>query len=223
MYTTVSTALKQYEKLLRFLRNEICSNQLANFRLKKRLDNLPAIRRAFSAITDRFAAYQAQWLNVHVDFPLLQRIALPIQIASRRFPGIKIQDTRMIRLMEVMLHGGTRITGWTSRQIHEAVLASYRIPANQYGLNQLRYDLRKLKAAGLLQREKGRYHYCLTAKAVRVALLFLLRHKRLFGPLAYSLFHHKPNRSNVPDSPLEAAYHKADIAIQKVIDILEAA
>src|SRR5207249_9751445 len=29
-------------------------------------------------------------LNVHVDFPLLQRIALPITIGSVRYPGIKI-------------------------------------------------------------------------------------------------------------------------------------
>src|SRR5262245_50046107 len=44
--------------------------------LKKSLDNLQAVREKFQTITSRFAAYQAQWLNVHVDFPLLQRIAL---------------------------------------------------------------------------------------------------------------------------------------------------
>ena len=32
-------------------------------------------------------------LNVHVDFPLLQRLALPINVGSVRVPGIKIQDT----------------------------------------------------------------------------------------------------------------------------------
>jgi len=215
--------LKQYEKLCTFLRNEIVSNDLRDFGLKKGLDNLGEIRKTSLAITDRFAAYQAHWLNVHVDFPLLQRIALPIQIDSRRFPGIKIHDTRLIRLMEVLLHGGTRITGWTSRQIHEAILASYRIPVSQYGLNQLRYDLRKLKAHGLLEREKRRYAYRLTHKGVRVALLFLLIHKRLFGPLSNSLFHRRPNPEHMPASALEAAYHKADAAIQKVIDLLEAA
>ena len=46
--------------------------------------------------------------NVHVDFPLLQRIALPITIGSMRYPGIKIHETRIIRLMEFLLHGGTR-------------------------------------------------------------------------------------------------------------------
>jgi hypothetical protein len=215
--------LKQYEKLRTFLRNEIVSNDLRDFGLKKGLDNLPQIRKTFSVVTDRFAAYQAQWLNVPVDFPLLQRIALPIQIESRRIPGIKIHDTRIIRLMEVLLHGGTRISGWTSRKIHEAVLNNYGIPISQYSLNQLRYDLRKLKAHGLLERQKRSYAYCLTAKGVRVALLFLLIHKCLFGPLANSLFRHSPNKSQAPESPLEIAYHNADTTIQKIIDILESA
>jgi hypothetical protein len=72
------------------------------------LDHLQAVREKFQTITSHFASFQAQWLNVHVDFPLLQRIALPITIGSVRYPGIKIHETRIIRLMEVLLHGGTR-------------------------------------------------------------------------------------------------------------------
>ena len=62
---------------------------------------------------------------MHVDFPLLQRIALPITIGSVRYPGIKIHETRIIRLMEVLLHGGTHVGGWTAKQIHEAVLTTF--------------------------------------------------------------------------------------------------
>ena len=39
------------------------------------MGNLGAVRERFQTITDRFAGFQAQWLNVHVDFPLLQRLA----------------------------------------------------------------------------------------------------------------------------------------------------
>jgi hypothetical protein len=70
--------LKQYEKFSRFLRNELCSNNLRDFGLKKGLAHLDAVRKRFQTITDRFASCQAQWLNVHVDFPLLQRLALPV-------------------------------------------------------------------------------------------------------------------------------------------------
>ena len=215
--------LKQYEKFSRFLRNELCSNNLRDFGLKKGLNHLDAVRKRFQTITDRFADCQAQWLNVHVDFPLLQRLALPVTIGTVRYPGIKIHETRIIRLLEVLLHGGTNMGGWNAKQIHQAVLTTFDLSAKTYGLNQLRYDLRKLKGHGLLEREGHRYAYRLTAKGLQVALLFLFFHKRLCGPLANSRFHHKPDPASRPNSKLEAAYHKADKAIQEIVDLLAAA
>jgi hypothetical protein len=215
--------LKQYEKFSRYLRNELCSNNLRDFGLKKGLDHLDAVRKKFQTITDRFADFQAECLNVHVDFPLLQRLALPITIGSVRYPGIKIHDARIIRLLEVLLHGGNTVGGWTAKQIHEAVLTSFQLSSKTYGLNQLRYDLRKLKGHGLLERDGSRYAYQLTAKGVQVALLFRFFHKRLCGPLANSRFHHQPDPKHRPNSNLEAAYHKADAAIQNIVDLLAAA
>jgi hypothetical protein len=215
--------LKQYEKFSRFLRNELCSNNLRDFGLRKGLDHLDAVRRRFQTITDRFATFQAQSLNVHVDFPLLQRIALPVTIGSVRYPGIRLQDPRIIRLLEVLLHGSTSLGGWTAKQIHQAVLHTFQLSPNRYSLNQLRYDLRKLKGHGLLERDGSRYAYRLTLKGQQVALLFLFFHKRLCGPLANSLFHRQPNPAQRPDSKLEAAYYKADKAIQDIVNLLAAA
>ena len=216
-----SAFLKQYEKFSTFLRNELCSNNLTDFGLKKGLDHLDAVRQTFQAITDRFAGFQAQCLNVHVDFPLLQRIALPITIGSVRYPGIQIHDTRVIRLCEVLLHGGTHVGGWTAKQIHQAVLTTFHLSDKSYGLNQLRYDLRKLKGHGLIERDGTRYAYRLTPKGVQVALLFLFFHKRLCGPLANSHFHHQPDAKHRPSSQLEAAYHRADKAINQIVELLQ--
>ena len=215
--------LKQYEKFATFLRNELCSNNLNDFGLKKGLDNLDAVRQTFKVITSRFAGFQAQWLNVHVDFPLLQRIALPITIGSVRYPGIKIHDRRVIRLLEVLLNGGTHVGGWTAKEIHQSVRTTFGLSERSYGLNQLRYDLRKVKGHGLLERDGSRYAYRLTPKGVQVALLFLFFHKRLCGPLANSRFHHRPDPQHRPNSRLEAAYHRADKAIQNIVDLLAAA
>jgi hypothetical protein len=217
-----SAFVKQYEKFAVFLRNEVCSNNLSDFRLKKGLDHLDAVRKRFQDLTDRFAAHQAQWLNVHVDFPLLQRIALPVQIGSVRYPGLKIHDSRLIRLFEVLLHGSNLLGGWTSRQIHQAVLTTFRLTEKQYALNQLRYDLRRLKGHGLLERAGQRYAYRLTTKGVDVALLFLFFHKRLCGPLANSRFHHRPAPDHKPHSKLEVAYYKADRAIEEIVQLLAA-
>jgi hypothetical protein len=215
--------LKQYEKFSVFLRNELCSNNLKDFGLKKGLENLDAVRQHFQTITDRFAGFQAEWLNVHADFSLLQRLAHPIHLGSTRIAGIKIHDTRMIRLMETLLYAGSQIRGWNARQIHQALLQRFRIPADHYAFNQLRYDLRKMRAHGLIERMGGRYSYAFSEKGIRVALLFLLFHRRLCGPLAHSQFVKRPGAGCSFNSKLERAYHRADAAIDQIVDLLHAA
>jgi hypothetical protein len=51
----------------------------------------------------------------------------------------------------------------------------------------------------------------------------MLFHKRLCGPLANSLFHHRPDAALRPKSKLESAFHKADRSIQNIIQLLQAA
>jgi len=212
--------VKQYEKFRTFLRLEVCSNNLPDLRLKKSLENLSKVREASRGIIDRFAGLQAHALNAHFDFPLLQSLALPITCVNTRIAGIKIHDTRMIRLMETLMHAGTCMAGWTSGFIHAFIVANYEL--HDYTINQLRYDLRKMKAHGLIERNGRHYSYYLTEKGMKVAAIFVLFHKRLFGPLANSLFQHHPDRKIVIESKLERAYHQADTSIEQVIDLLAA-
>ena len=118
---------------------------------------------------------------------------------------------------------GTAISGWSTRHIHEAILTNLRIGADRYGLNQLRYGPRKLKAHRLLERDGKRYAYRLTEKGTKVTLLFLIFHKQLRGPLANRLFHHQTDKAPRQNSKLETAFHKADRSIQNIIRLLDAA
>ena len=215
--------LKQYEKFSTFLRNELCSNNLKDFGLNKGLENLDAVRQRFQAITGRFAGLQAEWLNAHADFSLLERLARPIQKGSSRIAGIKIHDTRMIRLMEVLLNAGSKINGWNARHIHHMLLARFQISVDAYTFNQLRYDLRKMRSHGLIERAGRRYVYGFTEKGIRIALLFLLFHQRLFGPMAYSQFVRRHDAEHCPESELEQAYRRADTAIDQIVELVRAA
>lgn len=212
--------VKQYEKLRTFLRMEVCSNNLADLRIKKSIDHLDDVKDASRNILDRFAQVQSRSLNAHFDFPLLQRLALPITYGNSRIAGIKIQDIRMIRLMETIMHTGICLNGWTSEQVHKSLVNAFEL--SDYTINQLRYDLRKMKAHGLVKRNGRQYSYMLTDKGVKVATMFVLFHKRLCGPLANSLFHHRPNKNFIANSKLEKAYHKADDYIKKITEILAA-
>jgi hypothetical protein len=217
-----SLVARMYEKFGTFLRIEVCVNRLKDLGLNKGLENLPALRHKLMAVTDRLAGVEADLLNVHVDFALFERLAQPITAGRTKVPGIKIQDTRMVRLMEILLHGGSQLVGWRTAQTHAAVLAAFGIAADAYSLTQLRYDMRKLRAHGLLQREGRSYSYRLTEKGIKVAAMFVLFHKRVCGPLANTLFHHRPTKTRTPPATIEVAYHKADEAIQNLVDLLVA-
>jgi hypothetical protein len=217
-----NAVMRMYEKFSTFLRLEALSNNLKDFGLNKGLDNLDQVRRTLGDVTDRFASFEAHALDVHVDFPLFQRLALPIPRRRGQTPGIKLHDTRMLRLMEVLLHTGTRVLGWRTAEIHQAILSSFSLTSDRYTLTQLHYDLRKMKAHGLLQRDGRRYAYRLTDKGTRTALLFVLFHQRVCGPLAHSLFHHQPTQSRPPISKIEAAYRKADRSLDHIIELLAA-
>ena len=73
------------------------------------------------------------------------------------------------------------------------------------------------KAHGLLDRAGHRYAYQLIDKG-RVALRFILFHQRVCGPLASSLFHRQPTQHQETSSKLEAAYHRVDASVQRLID-----
>ena len=79
-----------------------------------------------------------------------------------------------------------------------------------------------MKAHGLVERDGKHYSYRLTEKGTKVAAMFVLFHKRVCGPLANSLFHHRPDKVNVIDSRLEKAYHRADESIEKIVELLAA-
>jgi hypothetical protein len=79
-----------------------------------------------------------------------------------------------------------------------------------------------MRGHGLLERDGRRYCYRLTEKGKRVAAMFVLFHQRIYGPLANSPFHHRPEKTAKLPAKFEVAYHKADAAIQKLVDLVAA-
>jgi len=124
--------------------------------------------------------------------------------------------------MEVLLHAGTKIGGWRTPDIRQTILTTFSLQPTAYSLNQVRYDLRKLRAHGLIERDGKRYAYRLTEKGNKVALLFVLFHKRVCGPLANSLFNGPPKPGLLPPTRIEAAYRRADKDLHQIIELLAA-
>lgn len=214
--------IKQYEKLKTFLRNELVANNLKDFHLKKSLDNLGEVKEKFQEITDRFANFQAQLFNNHFDFNLISKLAQPVIVGKTKISGIQLHNKRLIRLMEALLHSGGSITEWKTKYLHKYILDNYRLDEKDYTLNQLRYDLRKLRVHGIVERVGKSYRYRLTEYGKKVCLSFVLFHKKLHGPISNSMFNFKPNQNIKVKSKFEKAYHRIDKEIDKFISLMAA-
>jgi len=200
----------------------VVSNNLKDFNLKKSLDNLSAIRTKFEEITDRFAAFQSHIFNNHFDFNLISKLAKPVVVRNTKIAGIALHNKRLIRLMEALLHSGSSISEWRTKELHQYILDHYRLEEKDYTLNQLRYDIRKLKAHGIVERVGKSYRYRLTEFGKKVCLSFVLFHKKLHGPISNSMFNFKPNDRLIVNSKFEKAYRRIDKEIDKLLRLMAA-
>jgi hypothetical protein len=214
---------KQYEKWRTFLRMEVVSNNLKDFGLKKTLPHWDAMRRRLGEVVDRFADTQALNLNVHGEFDLIGELSRPVVVGKTKVAGIKLESTRLMRALEVLMRGvGGHLRKWTAAEIHQAVLETFDLKPADYRLTQLRYDLRKLKAHGIIERIPKSYSYRTTTAGQKQIILLLQIRKRVYAPLAHGALIRQPDPLHMPNSKFERAYHKVDRAIDEVIELLAA-
>lgn len=215
--------LKQYEKAATFLRQEIVSNNLKDFGLKKTLKYWPSVRERFQLITDRFAQTQAEHLNVHGQFDVLARLAKPVIQGKTKVAGIKLENSRLMRLLELLMQGaGGHFRTWTTAHLHQAVLKTCSLKPRDYSLTQLRYDIRKLRIHGLIQRVPKSHAYRFTPKGAKLSILLVQLRKRIYGPLGFGLFRTRPNPDFIPNSRFEKAYLKVEKAMDEAIALMAA-
>jgi hypothetical protein len=195
----------------RILRTETCSNDTRHFGVGRRLENLPLLRQKLAQTNERYLALQAELLASTVDTGQLTALAEPTRIGHRRIPGLKLHDERVMRLLETVLQPGTFVADWTTRELHARILARQQLTDGDYKLSQLRYDLAKLRAKGLVERLGRTRRYRLTTLGLRVGVVLVKLRGRLLGPLV-SIATTTPRRT-LNHNPVDAAFHEIDTAL----------
>ena len=173
---------------------------------------------------ENFLDFQAEVFNNTPDTGAFAELAKPILIGKRRVPGLKIQDTRLLRLLAVLLHDGSSLTEWTTAQLHTLILKKYHLTAQDYTLSQLRYDLSKLRAHGLVEKIQGHRRYRLTSKGVKLGVLFVQFHTLFAGPLTSMALGNVPvSGEHTPDSKIEKQHRKIKQELDRLASLLKAA
>ena len=123
--------LKQYEKFSTFLRNELCLQQPARLRPQEGTGSSRCRAQddskssPIASPASRPSGSTSTWTSRCCSGWLCRSPS-----ARSAIPASKSTTPRIIRLLEVLLHGGTTVGGWTAKQIHQAVLTTFQLSPN---------------------------------------------------------------------------------------------
>jgi hypothetical protein len=217
-------SVKQYVRDHLLLRTEETCYDTTELGINKGLENLPALRTAMHQVNERYQEVQQDVMETFLDRGQLQNLRQPTVTSSgRRIPGIKPDDPRVLALMRALTRFAhiANSDSFRCRDLLEPVAKA--LARDDYRLPQLRYDLSKLRAKGLVVKVEGTHRYRLTAEGFRLCVLFIKLADRVYKPLtAATLSPITEDETLAPEKRalLDQHYAAVDLAINNLLDQL---
>jgi len=175
-----STTVKQYHKEGRALRTETTINNPADFGLGKGLSNLPALRQAGFTANRRLLGVQRISHDPAEGAAALAVVSDPvITPAGTRTAGMRITDPRVQALLAAVCVFKLLPNGFTNRDLRNCLAPLLGRHPEDMTSGQITYDLRRLRAHGVIERIPRTHRYTITPGGIRTAL-FLTRLSQRF-------------------------------------------
>jgi len=178
------TFLKQYVKDRELLRTESTSYRLPDLSIPKDIKHLAKVRETLAQANDRYQTAQQDVRETFVDRGQWQQLRqATVSASGRRTPGLRLDDLRLLAVLQALVRfvylvgKGCFRTSRLLSDVREA------LPQPSYRLSQLRYDLGKLRAKGLVVRLPRSQDYQITSEGYRLAVLYLKLYHRMYAPL----------------------------------------
>jgi hypothetical protein len=177
-----SARVKEYFKLGRALRVETTINNSRDFKIGKRLHNLPLMREFGFKANRRLLDVQKISHDSFVGEDTWNRVVRPTEVRGQRASALRFDDPRVQALFAVLVMFAFRPDGFTSSQLRAPLAQLLGIDPATLTRGRITYDLRRLRLHGILQRIEGTHRYRLTADGLRVAVFFSRTWARLLRP-----------------------------------------
>src|SRR3954447_1097234 len=207
------TTIKQYHKEGRALRTETTINNPDDFGIRKRLTNLPALREIGVSANRRLLGVQRLSHNPIRAAEAFTAVHDPIITADgARIAGLRLGDRRAHALPQALLVFRPPPNGFLNRDLR-CLLAGLlgRGPA-EISAAQISYDLRRLRAHGLIARVPRSHRYRVTDTGLHHAMLITHLHTRILQPGLAQL--------TDPNPPAPTALRTAARDYQRALDQL---
>jgi hypothetical protein len=194
-----NTKIKQYHKQGRALRTETTINDTTDFSIAKRLTSLPDLRQIGFSANRRLLRVQTISHDPIRGAEEFHHLTAPIVTgATTRIPGLRFGDTRVHALLQVLLIHRLLLHGFTNRDLRTLLAPLLEKTPQDITAGQMTYDLRRLRAHGLIERVPHTRRYIVTDTGLQHALLFTHAHDHLLRPgLAQVSDPHPPQPSGL--------------------------
>lgn len=175
-----NSKIKQYHKEGRALRTETTINDTGDFGLSKRLTNLPALRQIGFSANRRLLGVQHISHDPIRGAQAFTDLTAPIITAQgTRIPGLRFGDTRVHALLQALLIHRLLPHGFTNRDLRTLIAPLLGLRPEDITAGKMTYDLRRLRAHGLIHRVPHSRRYHVTDTGLQHALLFTHAHDHL--------------------------------------------
>jgi hypothetical protein len=205
------TTIKQYHKQGRALRTETTINDTRDFNIGKRLTNLPALREIGVSANRRLLGVQRLSHNPIRAAEAFTAVHDPIITdTGARIAGLRLGDRRAHALLQALLMFRLLPDGFLNRDLRG--LLTHLLGRDAITAGQMSYDLRRLRAHGLIIRIPRSHRYRLTDIGLHHAMLLTHVHTRLLLPSLAQL--------TDPDPPTPSPLRTAARNYQRALDQL---
>jgi hypothetical protein len=177
------TKIKQYHKEGRALRTETTINDTNDFAIGKRLTNLPALREVGFSANRRLLGVQRLSHNPIRAAEAFTAVHQPIVTDDgHRIAGLRLGDRRAQALLQALLAFRLLPHGFRNRDVRDLLAGLLGKNADEISAGQVSYDLRRLRAHGLIDRIPGSHRYQTSDRGLHHAMLITHIDTRLLQP-----------------------------------------
>lgn len=174
--------VKQYLKEGRALRTETVINNPRDFRIGKRLQNLPALREVGFSANRRLLGVQQTSCDPIAGAAAYDQVCRPVVVDDQRIPALRFDHPVTQALLVTLAALRLLPNGFSNRDLRGFLAPLLGLPAHAMTQGRMSYHLRRLRLHGLIQPIPHTHRYAVTDFGLHAAVFLTRAHDRFLLP-----------------------------------------
>jgi hypothetical protein len=197
--------LKIYSKGEHVLRIEVTVHNTKAYRWGRSLPAFPEIVGRLKGILERFLDAVGCINACFVSDEALEKLPQPAQIGKTKVGGIDLNKPRMRRVAEAVLALSASPAGFTASHLARQIHSMSGQPESEYGPRRAAYDIKKLRAKGMVCKIGKSRRYEPVPEGLRSLTALLVLREKIIRPLLAASTQPEPTAK--PAHPTPGDHH----------------